>query len=800
MQVDLPSGREKPPRQPAARPLIPITLALALGIAGSAWGLRLSGPHLAAGFAVLFSALLFIRLTRRSARLMPLAVFWLLGLALAEQALTPAFPSNHVANLPQDREIILKGNLYLPPQVRDSGVRLFLEADFWLSPQGWRPACGKVLIPGAPQIPAPAEGDEAVIKTSLMKPRDLMNPGAFQRSRYWASRDIFREGRLKEPGDLIILSSSKPPDLRTRLREDMRRLLAPLDQVSQALYQALILGDQGRITEEMRLAFSRTGTSHLLAISGLHLGMLAGLGFLVAFWVLRRFPWVLLRLDAVKAATLLAAAPVVAYAWIAGGSPSTQRAEIMILAYLLLVLAGRPREVLSALALAALVILAISPLLLFSLSFQLSFISVAALVYVLPRWLSAPDLERLPPGRLRKWGGKALFWVKGAAITSLTASLATAPLVAASFHVVSILGPLTNLAAIPLVNGLAVPLGLLALTAEAWHLTLLAGWFLCLGQLPLKAAYAIISFSAGLRGAAVTLPTPTLLQMGLVYGLLLFLFLPKRTAAVWSGMALTGLVLLGSAAVSFYPAQPVCDLTILDNPNGLAGVLVTPDDRRLIVSAGWPDWPGREGGSAGALPGYLHWRQFRRLDEVMALSLTPRNARELLAVARQFRLGEVWFEGGRRGEEVIRLRNLLGDEGNPARSLGQMQPPAILGEAKLNYYKLPRGRGVVLGITFCGRTILMVPPVPLGSVESLPLGAAGEPEALVVSKEPPPAWLDALKPALVIIYGRPGQDRMRRQSAFPKLWLYARQGAVTLRFTSTGITVSQWGTRGSAAH
>ncbi|MDI6853421.1 MAG: ComEC/Rec2 family competence protein [Deltaproteobacteria bacterium] len=798
MRIDLPSGRERPPGQPAARPLVPITLALLLGIAGSAWGLRLPGPYPAAVSAMLFSALLCLWLKGRSARLMPLAAFWLLGLALAQQALAPAFPSHHVANLPQDREIILKGNLYLPPQAREGGLRLFLEADLWLSPQGWRPACGKVLVTGGSDTPAPVEGAEVVIKTSLSKPRDPMNPGAFQRSRYWAARDIFREGHLKEPGDLIILSSSQPPGLRTRLREGLRRLLAPLDEVSQALYQALILGDQGRITPEMRLAFSRTGTSHLLAISGLHLGMLAGLGYLVAFWLLRRFPWVLLRLNAVKAAAVLAALPVMTYAWIAGGSPSTQRAEIMILAYLLLVLAGRPREVVSAMALAALVILAMSPLLLFSLSFQLSFISVAALVYVLPRRLSSPDLERLPPGGVRKWGGKALFWAKGAALASLTASLATAPLVAASFHTVSIQGPFANLAAIPLVNGLALPLGLLALTAEALHLSCLARGFLILGQFPLKLAYAAISWGAGLPGAAVILPTPTLLQMGLFYGFLLLLFLPKRTAAAWSGLALTGLLLVSSAAVPLLSAPDACELTILDSPTGLAGVLVTPDDRRLIVSAGWQVWPGREGGSVGALPGYLHWRQFRRLDEVMALSLTSRNAKELLEVARQFRLGEVWFEGGRGGEEVIELRNFLGDQGHPVLSLAQMQPPAALGAVKLTYYKLARSRVIGLGITYCGRSVLMVPPVPFDKEDMPTLMAAGETEALVVPKEPPPAWLDALRPARVIIYGRPEPDRVRRPSPQPEICLYSRQGAVTLRLTCAGIAVNQWGSKGSS--
>jgi len=102
----------------------------------------------------------------------------------------------------------------------------------------------------------------------------------------------------------------------------------------------------------------------------------------LSFWLLTRFPRLLLRINAVKIATLLAMIPVVFYAHVAGGSPSTQRAEVMVLAYLLLVFLGRPGEVWSALALAALVILSLAPLRLFAASFQLSFVAVAALIYL----------------------------------------------------------------------------------------------------------------------------------------------------------------------------------------------------------------------------------------------------------------------------------------------------------------------------------------------------------------------------------------------------------------------------------
>ena len=98
-----------------------------------------------------------------------------------------------------------------------------------------------------------------------------------------------------------------------------------------------------------------------------------------------------MRINAVKIATLLAAIPVVFYAWVAGGSPSTQRAEVMVLAYLLLVFLGRPGEVWSALALAALIILSLAPLRLFAISFQLSFVAVAFLIYLVPRLVEWPE-------------------------------------------------------------------------------------------------------------------------------------------------------------------------------------------------------------------------------------------------------------------------------------------------------------------------------------------------------------------------------------------------------------------------
>jgi competence protein ComEC len=382
--------------QPVARPLIPVTLAFMAGVGAPALGLPLPLSFLTLGPVVLWLALALLYLARRSSGLLPLAFFWLLGLAFCLQAGHPVVPLTDVANLPRETELSLLGQMDRPPKAGGARLQLFLKVEAWRSPEGWRPASGKLLVT-APQFHAPPLGTALIVRGDLRLPQSLQNPGAPDRPRHLAADRIFREVNLKETGDLVVLVSSGPPPLRERLRGGIRKLLDEMEPVLRAFNLAMLLGDQGEITPDIRRNLARTGTSHLLVINGMHLGMVAAVVFFLSFWLLRRSPWLMLRVNVVKIATLLAAGPVVAYAWLAGGSPSTQRAEIMVLAYLFLVLLGRPREVWSALALAALAVLVLNPLRLYYVSFQLSFISVAALIYFIPRWFASRETGAAAP-------------------------------------------------------------------------------------------------------------------------------------------------------------------------------------------------------------------------------------------------------------------------------------------------------------------------------------------------------------------------------------------------------------------
>jgi competence protein ComEC len=731
-----------------------------------------------------------------------LLFFFVLGVGLYDQALHPIFPPHHLACLPpQKGEIILSGRLYCPTRVRPEGVWLYLAADAWKNPQGWRPVTGNLLIT-APPLSVPPVGSRVLVRGKLQEPRAFLNPGALDRPRQLAAEGIFRQMYVKDPGQVVFMASAEAPSLAERLRGGIRSLLKKLPPDSEAIYLSMLLGDQGKVTPEIRWNLSRTGTSHLLVINGMHLGAVAALTFALVFWLLRRFPRLLLRVNAMKIAALAAAVPVVGYAHLAGGSPSTQRAEIMVLACLLLMFLGRFRDIWSALAIAAFWILVWNPLLFFSVSFQLSFVAVAGIVYLAPRLIA------LVPRVLKTEEGGVLFPASGSfrgkllgslhrlgrrglelLAVSLAASLATAPLVARHFQVVSLFGFLVNLAAIPLVLMMALPLGEMAVLAQGLSLTTPAQIFLSVGEIPLHWGYAIITWAAALPGSGMNVPAPTWFEVGLIYAAIYFLLPRRRCLLTWAGFGVC------TATLAATLAWPLCtartgEITVLDSRTGLDGVLAAPGGRCLAFTAAWDVWPGYEGGGLGPLPGYLHWRQVRRLDAVLALNLNGRNGSEVLTLAKQFENGGVWWKGPRPAGKVIDLMNLLGDAGSPGLSLEKMNPPARLGDMTLAYPTWEEGKGMALRVSCQRWQALILPPLRRAVLENLPWPEDGPLTLLVAPGDVPAAVVARLKPDNLICYGDKVPGAGVVDPARPTL--LTRNGAVTLTFTSTGPTLSQW--------
>jgi competence protein ComEC len=280
-----------------------------------------------------------------------------------------------------------------------------------------------------------------------------------------------------------------------------------------ALLKALVVGDQSQVPPEIRHVFTRTGTSHILAISGLHISLVASVAFALLRWLLSWLPPAIRHAWTRKGAAVLTLFPASLYALLAGFSPSTQRALLMVSVFLLAFLAERETDLMNTLAMAALGILMVQPAALFSISFQLSFAAVISIIYGLDRMRALRSAVTVDgDGRAAKI---KRAWVVFVAV-SLVATWGTLPLGMYYFNTVSFIGLPANFLAIPLMGYVVVVVGLFGTllapfcAAAAVVCYQASGWVLTL-------AIAFLEFLSALPFAATRTITPSGFELILFY-------------------------------------------------------------------------------------------------------------------------------------------------------------------------------------------------------------------------------------------------------------------------------------------
>lgn len=285
-------------------------------------------------------------------------------------------------------------------------------------------------------VPEPGRRMRAYAR--LSPPPGPVEPGGFDfRLRAWFDR-LGAVGYARPPA--VVLPRSPPGGWRERLRIWLARtrldvadgLRHAIPGPEGAFAAAIVTGDRSAIDEQDAEALRLSNLAHLLAISGLHMGMLTGLVFAAARLVLALLPSVTRRLSAKKLAALMAIAAGAAYLAMSGATVATQRAFVMAAVAFAAVLIDRPAISLRALALAATIVLVMRPVSLLEVGFQMSFAATAALVagweVARSSWWQGGGAG----GPAAKLGRKALVYVAALVFTSVLAGLATAPY--AAFH------------------------------------------------------------------------------------------------------------------------------------------------------------------------------------------------------------------------------------------------------------------------------------------------------------------------------------------------------------------------------
>jgi competence protein ComEC len=438
---------------------------------------------------------------------------------------------------------------------------------------------GLVRLSWYGEAPPIRAGERRALVVRLKPPHGFANPGGFDYERWLFQEGVRATGYVRKGGEAQLLDAGAGPYFVDRWRQHLRdRLLGALEGgTASGLLLALVLGDRSGIEPAQWEALTRTGTNHLIAISGLHVGLVAASVFFVVRLLWSRSARLVLLLAAPRAGALGALAGALAYSALAGFAVSTQRALVMLAVVLGALFWSRTLRPGTGIALALAAVLIVDPQAVLSYGFWLSFGAVAALLYGLGN----------RPGRGGLWSrwGKAQWVV----------ALGLLPLLLLSFGRASLVSPLVNLLAVPLFSLVLLPMVLVSAVIElvfgftaplAWMASLLA-WLLQL--LASAAAWEWASASIAWRPAWV---------WAAAFAGIFLLLSPRGLPGRWlAAPLLLPLVLVRPPA----PTPGEAWLRLLDVGQGLS-VVVRTAGHTLVYDTG-PAFPsGFNTGSAVVLP------------------------------------------------------------------------------------------------------------------------------------------------------------------------------------------------------
>ena len=334
------------------------------------------------------------------------------------------------------------------PDVRGRTQRLRLSVREVFADGRWQASSGGLLVRGA-LYPRYDYGDVLELEAELETPPTF--PG-FDYRDYLARRGVVSVAAYPtEVRTIATGEGSRARALLHTVRGGLSDALArTLPEPQAALAQGILLGQRSSIPAELTDAMNATGTSHLVAISGYNVS-------LVAAFVIASLAWLIGR----RQAAIVALLAIAGYTMLTGASPTVVRAAIMGSLFVVATLAGRPNSALTAIALAGAVMTGLNPLVIEDVSFQLSFAAIAGIVYLAPLLRAAGEDALRGFGIDAEAGGFAGFVLESTAITA-GAVAATLPLIALNFERVSAIALISNLLVVP---AFPLILGSAALTA-----------------------------------------------------------------------------------------------------------------------------------------------------------------------------------------------------------------------------------------------------------------------------------------------------------------------------------------------
>lgn len=558
-------------------------LAFLAGVCTLQWCAELPPYY---GYLLAVLALLLLRLPAfRYLSVFVLGFFW--AALHAEAVLTTELDSSL-----ERRTLLVEGTILdLPRHLPGRRIRFPLYIERLEAGAGWEDfgATARISWYETDNVPAPGERWQLAVR--LKRPHGFANPGGFDYERWLFQQRVRATGYVRQDVRNRRISAGGVSVV-NGLRYRLMAFHDSLDKGGTALslVRALTIGDRSAVSPQQWDLLRATGTSHLMAISGLHISLVAAMVFWVASHLWRRSAWLTERIPAVKAAALYALAAAVLYALLSGFSIPTRRAVIMLGVVMLAIASGRYASLPQVLCLAVFATLLIDPMSVLAAGWWLSFWAVTVIA-----WFVTGRIGRR--GRAQKW----VFMHVALAICMFPMSLVF-------FQQASLTAPLANIIAVPWVGMLVVPLAMLGtllffLSEDAAGLLFrLSGWLLDVIW-PWLDWLSRQEFTSWEQHQ----PVPWTLLPALA-GLAL-LFMPRGMPGRWLGIML---LLPLFTVMPEVPEPGVARVTLLDVGQGLAAVVRTRH-HTLVYDTGPGFGPAFDAGDSVLVP-FLRQQGVHTLD------------------------------------------------------------------------------------------------------------------------------------------------------------------------------------------
>nr|WP_281271419.1 DNA internalization-related competence protein ComEC/Rec2 [Leucothrix arctica] len=437
-----------------------------------------------------------------------------------------------------------------------------------------------------------AAGEQWQFQVRMKRPNGFMNPAGFDYERFLFAENIKATGYLRKSKKHKRLAEA-PWYSVSAVRESIdSKITSLLKGDAQSIERALILAEKGNISPKQWEILRATGTSHLMAISGLHIGLVAGAGLMIVWGLYWLFPGLSLIVPRQISGCAVGVVLATFYAMLAGFSIPTQRALLMVIVALIALMSKRHYRPVSILAVALVVVLLINPLAIMNVGFYLSFSAVGLILWLLSRHVAEGRFQLL---RLQ-----------------LFLSLVMIPLGLLFFGEGSVVSPLANLIAIPWVSFVIVPFSFLAVLLsyinEAFS-TLVFNFV----SFHIRGLFIILELLSGLPKASISMHhLPFYLSLLAVISSCLFI-LPKGLP--WRYLSILLVVPLTTFQVQRPQATGDFRITVLDVGQGLSTIIET-QTHTLVYDAGDKPSENFDLGKVVVLP-YLQKQSIQIIDRLV---------------------------------------------------------------------------------------------------------------------------------------------------------------------------------------